>query len=72
MADEIEQVKANVASIVAAASATDARLEYILVPFSDPEVLEPLKTLDSIEYLDAVNALVPGGGGDCPEATASN
>ena len=42
---------------------------YLLVRFGDPDVGAPLTTPDPAALLAAVNALMPSGGGDCPELT---
>ncbi|XP_042211952.1 von Willebrand factor A domain-containing protein 7-like [Homarus americanus] len=63
MDDDIRAVQEQVAEIVA-----NSHPElYILAPFNDPEVGPLLVTDNAQEFLDAVNALVPGGGGDEPE-----
>jgi hypothetical protein len=72
MGTSINQVKAQVAQIVNSVAGTDdAPEEYLLVRFGDPDVGSPFVTQDAAAFLAAVNALSPGGGGDCPELSES-
>ncbi|KAK4307782.1 hypothetical protein Pmani_020476 [Petrolisthes manimaculis] len=63
MGDDIEAVKDQVARIVAN-TVTEV---YILSQFNDPGCGPVYKTSDPDEFLDAINALYPNGGGDGPE-----
>ncbi|KAK4293733.1 hypothetical protein Pmani_033592 [Petrolisthes manimaculis] len=63
MGEDIEGVKDQVAQIVAN-TVTEV---YILSQFNDPGCGPVYKTYDPDEFLDAVNALYPNGGGDGPE-----
>ncbi len=68
MGPSINQVKAQVATIVNSVAGTDDEPdEYLLESFNDPDVGTPLITTDATAFLAAVNALTPHGGGDCPE-----
>ncbi|XP_068237397.1 von Willebrand factor A domain-containing protein 7-like [Palaemon carinicauda] len=63
MGNEIDAVKNQVHQIVESSSAS----VYILVPYNDPAVGPVTKTDDPKEFLAAVDALYPDGGGDFPE-----
>ncbi|XP_071536581.1 von Willebrand factor A domain-containing protein 7-like [Panulirus ornatus] len=63
MGDDIEAVKTQVADIVANSNPE----LYVLVPYNDPVVGPLLTTDDAQEFLEAVEDLVPYGGGDGPE-----
>jgi hypothetical protein len=68
MGEEIGQVKAQVNQIVASVRGTDKEpTDYVLVRYGDPDVGPAVAKTNADEFLAAVNALSPGGGGDCPE-----
>jgi von Willebrand factor A domain-containing protein 7 len=69
MGPEISGVKSVVSQIVSALSGSpDLEPDnWLLERFGDPDVGVPFVTSDSSTLLGAVNALSPGGGGDCPE-----
>ena len=64
MGDEIEAVKSKVGDIVQAAveKGTDIS-RYVLVPFDDPPVPDPIVTSDPEEFLRAIGPLAANGGG---------
>src|SRR5262249_29386138 len=64
----LDQVKDRVRQTVRALrDAGEEPSQYLLVAFNDPEVGHPLVTTDADEFLAALDSLVPGDGGDCPE-----
>ncbi|XP_042877878.1 von Willebrand factor A domain-containing protein 7-like [Penaeus japonicus] len=63
MGDDIDAVVSQVEEIVAHSTVE----LYVLVPFNDPGVGPLVSTSDPQEFLDAVHALYPHGGGDGPE-----
>ncbi len=72
MGVDIAGVRSSVQQIVNAVAGTEnAPDNYLLVRFGDPDVGAPFKTSDASALLAAVNALSPGGGGDCPELSQS-
>lgn len=42
-------------------------LSYILAPFNDPSVPDPIITGDVDQFITSISALTAFGGGDCPE-----
>lgn len=46
-----------------------APLSYVLVQYGDPTVSAPYETRDPQAYLQALQGILPVGGGDCPELT---
>ena len=64
MCDEIEAVKAKVGDIVHTAVETGTNISrYVLVPFDNPPVQDPIITSDPEEYLKAITPLDCDGGG---------
>jgi hypothetical protein len=71
MTDDIDQVKAQVASMVNSIPEEEQPDQYLLVRFGDPDVGTPFVTDDPAKFLAAVNSLSAAGGGDCPELSQS-
>lgn len=69
MGEEIGGVKSQIAQVVnVVRDDPNKRPEgWLLVRFGDPDVGQPFVTDDAEALLNAVNALTPRGGGDCPE-----
>jgi len=67
MGEDIAGVKRAVRTIVNTAQTAGETPEYLLVRFGDPDIGEPFVTMDADQFLAQVDALSPGGGGDCPE-----
>ena len=72
MGPVIAGVRGAVASIVNTTAGTpDQPDKYLLEQFGDPDIGTPLISTDPNDFLAAVDAIVPSGGGDCPELSMS-
>ena len=67
MGEDIAGVQRAVRTIVNTAQVEGETPEYLLLRFGDPDIGEPFVTMDPAAFLAQVDALSPGGGGDCPE-----
>lgn len=68
MSGEIAQVKSSVKNIISRSiELGQSPEEYVLVRFNDPQVGPTIITADPEEFLNEVNAITVGDGGDCPE-----
>jgi hypothetical protein len=64
----IDAVKNSAIAIVNRRLGTDEEPgEYVLAPFNDPDVPEPIVTSDPDVFKSAISSLSADGGGDCPE-----
>ncbi|CAB3232089.1 unnamed protein product [Arctia plantaginis] len=70
MTEELDIIKATFSSVVNLPANTDIG-DYILVPFSDPVVAEPIVTLSFKEFITELNRITLNGGRDCPEVALS-
>ncbi|XP_008103952.3 von Willebrand factor A domain-containing protein 7 [Anolis carolinensis] len=73
MADDIAQVKEKSIQLIQKFSTLpDAPINYIVVPFNDPDYGPAFKTQNVSELKNYIsNLTVAGGGGDCPEMSLS-
>ncbi|XP_072020352.1 von Willebrand factor A domain-containing protein 7-like [Amphiura filiformis] len=68
MRDEILAVQEEAIEIIRETNGTyDAPYNYVVVPFSDPDVGPFIVTEDPQKCIDFIASLSPYGGGDCPE-----
>ncbi|CAD0203537.1 unnamed protein product [Chrysodeixis includens] len=66
MQDDIDVIKANLPSVLNTQEKTDIG-NYIIVPFNDPGVGEPIIKATPQEILSSLNGLTAAGGTECPE-----
>ncbi|XP_044307633.1 von Willebrand factor A domain-containing protein 7-like [Varanus komodoensis] len=68
MEDDIAEVRATCMKILQNYSTSpDKPINYILVPFNDPEVGPVMKTDNVHTFATYIDGLIVAGGGDCPE-----
>ncbi|XP_013195490.1 hemicentin-1 [Amyelois transitella] len=67
MHDDVEIIKNNIRSVLDTVTLVPHVDEFILVPFSDPDVGVPIKSTSPEEFLSTVHAVRTSGGTDCPE-----
>jgi len=68
MGEEIGEVVTQVTRIIASVTGTENEpAAYVFTRFGDPDVGPAIATTDAMDFLSALNALSPSGGGDCPE-----
>lgn len=69
MGPTISGVKSAIARVIETVQRVDyiTPEEYMLVVYGDPDVGTPRVTWDADDILTWINAITPGGGGDCPE-----
>ncbi|KAL1282098.1 hypothetical protein QQF64_000901 [Cirrhinus molitorella] len=71
MSDDIEEAKRVIFSIIDSRRGTPEPLEYILVPFNDPDFGPLTRTEDADIFKERINSLSTFDGGDLPEMCLS-